>query len=490
MNGDSRSVERSLCLLVAAALMAHAHVGSPDVFFEGKAGPYPLLVAIRTPQAIPGVAEIEIRVLSQPPVHRIRITPMPLTGEGAKFAPVPDEATPSKDDAGFFVGSLWMMSSGSWQVRIRAEGDRGNGELAIPVPSVAQRTRPMNLALGIVLAVLLGILSLGIVSIVGAASREALLDPGVNPGPTHRRQALRWMLATGVAVAVVLLLGNFWWSAEARAYDRYIYKPLEMTATLAQGNRLNLRLRDPGWLRMRRLDDFVPDHTHLMHLFAVRLPGMDRAWHLHPEFQETGLFTHVLPPMPAGRYRLFADVVHENGFPETMTAGLEVPELSAGRPIEGDDSAATAEPLSNANPNLVVSSLSDGYKMIWIREAESVPVRQPARLRFRVEDSTGAPASDLELYMGMPGHLLLVKHGATVFAHVHPSGSVPMAALNLAANEQSDPHAQHNMTHPATAMPAEVSFPYGFPSAGNYRLFVQVKRASRVETGVFDVRVR
>jgi hypothetical protein len=35
----------------------------------------------------------------------------------------------------------------------------------------------------------------------------------------------------------------------------------------------------------------------------------------------------------------------------------------------------------------------------------------------------------------------------------------------------------------------EVSFPYGFPKAGQYRLFVQVKRAGRVETGVFDVRI-
>jgi hypothetical protein len=34
-----------------------------------------------------------------------------------------------------------------------------------------------------------------------------------------------------------------------------------------------------------------------------------------------------------------------------------------------------------------------------------------------------------------------------------------------------------------------VGFPYGFPKAGNYRIFVQVKRAGRVEMGVFDARV-
>jgi len=34
-----------------------------------------------------------------------------------------------------------------------------------------------------------------------------------------------------------------------------------------------------------------------------------------------------------------------------------------------------------------------------------------------------------------------------------------------------------------------VRFPYGFPQAGDYRIFVQVKRAGRIETGVFDAHV-
>jgi hypothetical protein len=36
---------------------------------------------------------------------------------------------------------------------------------------------------------------------------------------------------------------------------------------------------------------------------------------------------------------------------------------------------------------------------------------------------------------------------------------------------------------------AEVSFPYGFPKAGEYRLFVQMKRGGTIETGVFDTQV-
>jgi len=42
---------------------AQAHVGSPDIYAEGAAGPYRLLVTVRPPLVIPGVAEIEVRTV-------------------------------------------------------------------------------------------------------------------------------------------------------------------------------------------------------------------------------------------------------------------------------------------------------------------------------------------------------------------------------------------------------------------------------------------
>jgi hypothetical protein len=89
--------------------------------------------------------------------------------------------------------------------------------------------------------------------------------------------------------------------------------------------------------------------------------------------------------------------------------------------------------------------------------------------------------------MGMLGHAAFVAADGSVFAHVHPSGSVPMPALGLAQPE--DPHAMHRMTMQQGGIPAEVTFPYGFPKPGAYRVFVQMKRAGHVATGAFSVRV-
>ena len=124
--------------LIVAVLPLQAHVGSPDVFFKGSAGPYSLLVTIRPPEVVPGVAEIEIRSESAD-VHDIRVVPLRLGYAEAQFAPVPDLAKPSKDDPQFFTGALWLMTSGSWQVRVDVDGARGPGRLSVPVPAVATR---------------------------------------------------------------------------------------------------------------------------------------------------------------------------------------------------------------------------------------------------------------------------------------------------------------------------------------------------------------
>src|SRR5580698_11113699 len=156
-----------LFLLLLAAASGFAHVGSPDVFYDGQAGPFRLLVTIRAPSVIPGVAEIEVRSAAND-VDVVHIVPTPLTGPGAKFAPVPDLAVRSKDDPQFFTGSLWMMTSGSWQVRVTAEGAKGKGDISVPVPALASSTKTMQGSMGAVLAVLGLILAVGAISIVGA----------------------------------------------------------------------------------------------------------------------------------------------------------------------------------------------------------------------------------------------------------------------------------------------------------------------------------
>lgn len=447
------------CLVAAVLILtapAAAHVGSPDVFYEGAAGPYRLFATVRPPLVIPGIAEIEIRSAS-PGVESVRITPLPLTGPGASLAPTPDLARRSPEDSSFYTGSLWIMTTGSWQVRLQVDGRRGRGELSIPIPALALRTERMQATLRAILTALALVLSVGLASIVGAAVRESGLEPAETPSAERLRAARRAMAVTGGIVVILLYLGNLWWNAEAGFFERYLYRPLELTATLEPQGRLRLQLRETSPQRFPRgLDQLLPDHGHLMHLFVVRLPDLDRMWHLHPIQREPGQFT--LPAMPAGRYQLFADIVFQNGLPETTAAEIDLPEIP-GVPLAGDDASGDfPAPLS------------------WEREPAPLRARQANLFRFRLD-----PPDGLEPYMGMPGHAFFLKKDRSVFAHVHPTGSVPMASLQLAG---ADPHAGHT-----AALPSVISFPYGLPQPGEYRIFLQVKRYGRVETAAFDARV-
>jgi hypothetical protein len=46
-----------------------------------------------------------------------------------------------------------------------------------------------------------------------------------------------------------------------------------------------------------------------------------------------------------------------------------------------------------------------------------------------------------------------------------------------------------NMPGMSSTVDPAISFPYGFPKPGFYRIFVQIKRAGHVETAVFGAAV-
>ncbi len=504
-----RLLGKGTLLLIGLAIAGRAHVGSPDIYLDGKAGPYQLFVTVRPPLVIPGVAELEVRSESAG-ITDIRAVPMPIAGAGAKFAPVPDELTRSTHDRQFFTGTLWMMAPGSWQVRITAHGAAGTGTVAVPVPSAALRTKKMTPVLGGLLSLMGIFIIAGVVAMAGASVREARLEPGVIPPAENKRKAKIAMVLALVIVAGIVWAGNAWWKLEAASYGQQVYKPLLMKPVLDNSGKLALTLTDPGWfspkkaadyrrmLFTRTTDDLVPDHDHLMHLYAIRQPGLDVVYHLHPEQAGSARFTLKLPEMTPGDYRLYADIVHASGFPETLVAQLDVPAGLPGRKLAGDDASGRSTPWEHASTTAKDFKLPDGYVMHWIRGNDPLRARVPNVFRFELTDSAGRAAQDMQFYMGMLGHAAFVKTDGTVFAHIHPSGSVSMAALELAGKGESAtagsdmqgmnmPEISHGSG--SEALPSEVGFPYGFPTAGRYRIFVQMKHSGIIETGIFDANV-
>src|SRR5260370_7648242 len=95
----------ALVIALAAALSLSAHVGSPDVYYEGDAGPYHLFVTVRAPQVIPGVAEIQIRCATKD-VRAIQTVPMRLSGPLSNYPPTPALPQQPKQTPQFSTATL------------------------------------------------------------------------------------------------------------------------------------------------------------------------------------------------------------------------------------------------------------------------------------------------------------------------------------------------------------------------------------------------
>lgn len=490
-------MKRALAIVLGLALLgrapaAEAHVGSPDAVAEGQAGPYHLLVTIRPPEVIPGVAQIEIRALDTSDVTRVEVVPVPLRGPGTKLAPVPDLARRAADDPRRFDSTLWLMQTGAWQIRITADGERGSGTLAIPIPALARTVRPMPRYLGVMLVGLLALIVAGAIAIVGAGLRESDLDLGRSPDPRRVARGRTAMAVTAMILALAVVGGRRWWDGEAGFYRRLVYKPMQVNVTRPAPETLGLSLTDPGWLRWRQIDDLIPDHGHLMHLFLVRGPGLDAVAHLHPRRTGEATFSQAAPPLPAGNYRLFGDIVHQTGLDETVTTALDLPAPPAGSAELGRDNDrfdpddAMTVVARAATVTAPAYTFADGSGQLRWLEPRAPRAGETVALELEAETTDGSPAAGIEPYMGMAGHAMIVARDFSVFAHVHPTGSVPMAALALV--DQSAPAVDHAHHHGMMFGP-RVRFPYVFPKPGDYRVFVQVKEKGRVETAAYDLTV-
>jgi hypothetical protein len=545
-------MKRLLLLLLTLLMKAghsHAHVGSAGVLMHGEAGPYRILVNIEPPDVIPGTARITI-FIQEGEVTKVTARPISFRA-GADGAPSADEITVVSGQADQFKGEVWLMEPGSSSVQLHLEGNNGVGDVVIPIMAVSTAQRDMPLQLGILLGGLGLLLVFLLITTIGASVSDGILPPGQHLSAFQKRKRFINMGIATAACAVLLLGGSSWWNSWAESYKGNLYKPLQGNTSITSKNGqriLELKIDASNWEPNRRgalLNTLLPDHGKLMHLFLVRTPGLDAFAHIHPERKDSVTFESHLPQLPAGKYLMYADIVQYSGFTETIVDTVEIPEpLTAGAPLvvtAEEDTYVVTDAIGKPgkiplDANVVIcgspgtkTKFKDGSYAVWEgNSGKPLEAGVPYQLNFELFNPNDVPLLP-ELYLGMTGHAAIIKSDGSVYIHLHPTGTYAMAAEKTLRNRITDTTTLARRPSPIafrdsvdqylanlkSMSPAErefalmsemmtktgaamhegmdhsnrISFPYSFPSAGHYRIFLQIKRNGQVLTGIFDAQV-
>ncbi len=534
-------------VFIFISILADSHIGSPGVTFEGKAGSYSVMVLITPPDVIPGTAIIHIYTKGTG-IESIWAKPV-YWFAGSKGTPSADQMLPVPNEPGHYQGLVWLMNAGASGIDLEIKGTSGSGNVLVPVMAVSTTQREMPSSLGWILFALCVFLVGLMITIISASVSDGLVKP--SDEITSRVLRKRWIGAGVSAVLLILILwgGKSWWDGWASDYKQFMYKPLHANSTLTQSrgqNMLELKIDTTKHAQLnftRKLSYVVPDHGKLMHMFLVRAGSMDVFAHLHPQRKDSATFITPIPPLPNGKYLIFADITRLSGFSETIPDTIDIENKIPATLVSmdssllnRDDTYFTTNPISTSNQTPtdgivicgkpgVKTSLPDGSTAIWEHAAnESIVSGKLYELSFNILDENGKPAI-LDPYLGMMGHAVVMKYDGSVYIHLHPVGSYSMASqqtmlnrfeketgpvnwskltrptifmdsidrvvaqLESMSEEDRNKTLMGNMQHEVDAEHPEhtvVTFPYAFPSPGNYRIWIQMKRNGKILNSAFD----
>jgi hypothetical protein len=205
--------------------------------------------------------------------------------------------------------------------------------------------------------------------------------------------------------------------------------------TATPGKRFDLAFRIVD-RRGQTVRDFDVEHTKRMHVIVVRR-DMTGFQHVHPTQGADGSWTVPVTLRDAGSYRVFADF-SVDGKAHTLA----------------DDVTVDGTVRSQELPAPATSAVVDGMR-VTLTEGPSKAGAE-SELGFAVRRG-GRPVA-VEDYLGAKGHLVALRRGDLAYLHVHPD--------------------ENNL-----------KFMAEFPTAGEYRLFLQFQVDGRVHTAEFTQEV-
>ena len=192
------------------------------------------------------------------------------------------------------------------------------------------------------------------------------------------------------------------------------------------------------------VSSFEAVHEALLHLVIVRR-DLSQFAHEHPVLDADGTFRFTYTFAAGGEYRFFADLAPKGAGSQILASQLNV---------SGDSGAAYD--VRRATSEAQRTAVDTTVRLI---SPDGLPIRKTVTVAFDLRDlRTNQAPADLQPYLGVAGHLMLIHEDASVLVHCHPGED------------------------------GTLSFLARFPKAGRYRGWLQFQRGGTIRTADFVFR--
>ena len=211
--------------------------------------------------------------------------------------------------------------------------------------------------------------------------------------------------------------------------------------------RFRITIRDPA--TNDPVKGFTLVHERLLHLFIIDR-RLEFFRHVHPRQVDDGTF-ELVENVPPGEFVVIADFLPQSGRAQMLQRAIVTP---------GYRGHLFAPPILTVDT--VSEKVDDGVRVRL--DATNLKASREAILKFTLTSVDGGTSvTDLEPYLGAPGHVLIVNADLTEADHVHPEEA-------------------------ATRGPT-ITFQPTMPAPGIYKLWLQFQRHGTVFTVPFVISV-
>ena len=459
------------------------HIGIENAYFEGNIGPYASKIIIEPPGVVPGLATIRVFSIDNK-IKKVRVRPnhydTSIKDTINTFLLKPEEAIKNDIIDNLFYSELWLMAYGAYGIEIFLDGEEGKAQITLPVNSLSFKLIEMSLFMKTLLFCLLLLLYFGAINIVSIAYSHSTLDIKQKLTIERKKKIVFVRIFAAVIIIFFIYSGYNWWlSVEKQFLDR-LYKPYPTISTVI-GNTLNIKIESPSsessWIdkqgTIREHGKIITEHKKWSHIYIFDKEKSKYMAHIHPMLVDDYEFESCLPPMVAGEYLVYADITHEDGYSHSISSTFYIDS-----PINNKSYNSGLCDKDNSYASLREDDKS--FTINWDNKKDTYNTSDEINFQFKILN--GNELVELDSYVSMGSHAVILDLEKEFYMHLHPLGSISMSAQKKFMGDESDSFIcdfgviedQYGNYKVLDGM-GEVSFPSLNLKPGSYYFYIQVK---------------